>query len=83
MTGRLTTLNTCSCQWIVAFGGLPCRHMLHLHISLQSKETDMMFVRDGILDKWCLAREEDTDRSVAEQRCASASGAISVRDQIQ
>lgn len=76
MKGRLITLNTCSCQWSVAFAGLPCRHicLLHLHISLQSKENYMITVRGGILYQWRLAGEEDTNRGVAELRRASAAG---------
>lgn len=31
----------CSCQFPSAFGGLPCRHMIHLHIVQQTEDTDV------------------------------------------
>ena len=63
--GRSTTLYGCSCQYTVAFGGLPCRHMIHLHSVQQTSGEVFTSFLINVKDKWLLSAESDVAAQLA------------------
>ena len=76
---RSTSMNSCSCQWPVAFGGLPCRHIIHVHTCQQSTLEDMQLILEGVLSKWVLKDDLETARCAAELRTAPTDDIGAVR----
>ena len=65
---RYTTLLNCSCQYTSAFGGLPCRHMLHLHMRQQTTEEDFKQVLKNVKCKWLESNDASVEKLAAKVR---------------
>ena len=69
-TSRLTGLESCSCQFPKAFGGLPCRHLQHRYAVEMT--TDFDFLLAKIEPKWKIVPPAIVQKRVCELRMRPA-----------
>ena len=58
---RRTTTNWCSCMFFICMGGLPCRHMIHILMTLQMNK----YPTNRILQRWLAMSAYQVDTAVS------------------
>ena len=62
------TLRWCSCQFMTAFGGLPCRHCIRVHDVSQTEEPEFRPLLERIESKWILISQSECNKLEAKLR---------------
>ena len=80
MSSRRTTPTWCSCMFFICMGGLPCRHMIHLLMTLQIQA----YPTNNILQRWHAMTAYQVDVAVSRMLATQipsllTSGAPSIR----
>ena len=65
---RTTSLLECSCQFTMAFGGLPCRHIIYLHTINATKVEMHARILNNIKSKWVFLGQATCQRLVKDLR---------------
>lgn len=69
---RTTTLNGCSCQFSIAFGGIPCRHEQCVHLRNGSGDEIFYQLLQRVSTKWAAISSDQEATLVTNLRLAPA-----------